>query len=607
MQTAIERTVERPHRLVFLTVLAFLALNLLIPGESNNLVVLITSVVVVGLAMTHYFLFKTQAISLTGKTLAVVFVLILILSHNTSIYAHGSLKFSSYWITLVLLTWIVSDYIWSERQLRVFAWLITGLAGALSAYGLLQIVTFFNSLPDLETAEKLLPVTGSYVELVFLQKRIFATFVLPTSFSVFLAVSLPFSISLVLSEKKRWRRFLAMAIVALSLAALVQTKSHGGLAALGVGALVVLAIVFRRRGWPWVKIAVAFTMILLAVIALIVLVGVIRDNFLWDLSHTNSPIKLRWHLWMAASQIFSLNTLSGVGSGNFSIALFPYVGELVRPTKFAHNTYLQLAAEWGVIGAILCALIVLLLIRRITSRINNSEEKLSSVSLALMVSTCIYLAANGIEIVSYFQSLGILGAVLIGLMLRKATSNQEDKPQRGKVWKVIVLAAGFAIIALNVSWYFSEYLYNSVQLDMQNRLLLEEDQIGEKPDDEVFEDMLRRLDAALVLNNADFRFYLLKANLLNQWAQEKPGVSVELYQEELAVLTEAVKICPQQPNIRNMLATSLARQMRFIEAGIQAQRAAELYPYKSDYQRSSRLLQEVNRRTMLNKRREVQQ
>ena len=154
----------------------------------------------------------------------------------------------------------------------------------------------------------------------------------------------------------RWRRgdrvgAAAVAAVALTVAVgLALTKSRGGIAAAGVGAVAVLALyVVRRWGRLWrLWLAAGWLGFALAA-AGVVAVG-LRSGGLGNKSMT-----FRWHYWTAAVQMVRQHPITGVGPANFGQHYTAYKPP-VNPeeVKDPHNVVVRFASEWGLIGLVGC-------------------------------------------------------------------------------------------------------------------------------------------------------------------------------------------------------------------------------------------------------------
>ena len=143
--------------------------------------------------------------------------------------------------------------------------------------------------------------------------------------------------------------------------ALFLTSSRGGLIALGVALIAAVILGGRRRG----------TMIVAALGAVMVTVfyfaTIAPDSVRERVTHPEGGTG-RVDIWTVGWRMVRDNTIEGVGSGNFTTASIHYLlepGKLVRDDfivdtpKVAHNTYLQVLAELGIVGFALFMTILL--------------------------------------------------------------------------------------------------------------------------------------------------------------------------------------------------------------------------------------------------------
>lgn len=157
------------------------------------------------------------------------------------------------------------------------------------------------------------------------------------------------------------RMALAAAIV-LDAVAFTMTQSRGGVIALGAG--VVLTVAFAGR---WRPHALAAGMLAAAVGAIyfFALAAPAVQARLTNISAQGSSG--RSDEWQIAYRIFSHHPLGGAGLGNYSLLAPHYATDTLQLLRVqyvlrgfvAHNTYLQVLSELGLVG---CALLVLLLV-----------------------------------------------------------------------------------------------------------------------------------------------------------------------------------------------------------------------------------------------------
>jgi O-antigen ligase len=165
-----------------------------------------------------------------------------------------------------------------------------------------------------------------------------------------LAVALAFAL-----RGKPVLRLLTAIAVPLCVFAVFLTLSRGGLVALGASLVAAIVMAGRRRG-----VVVGFAGA--AVLATVLYFGAFapaeaRDRILELEGGTG-----RTDIWTVGWRMVEDRPLVGVGAGNFPVASIHYLlepGALMRTDfivdnpKVAHNTYLNVLAELGVVGFIL--------------------------------------------------------------------------------------------------------------------------------------------------------------------------------------------------------------------------------------------------------------
>jgi O-antigen ligase len=147
-------------------------------------------------------------------------------------------------------------------------------------------------------------------------------------------------------------RLLTTIAVPLCVFAVFLTLSRGGLVALGASLIAAIVVAGRRRG-------VVLGLAAAAVLATVIYFGAFapaeaRDRVLELEGGTG-----RTDIWTVGWRMVEDQPLLGVGAGNFPVASIHYLlepGSLMRTDfivdnpKVAHNTYLNVLAELGVVG-----------------------------------------------------------------------------------------------------------------------------------------------------------------------------------------------------------------------------------------------------------------
>jgi O-antigen ligase len=182
------------------------------------------------------------------------------------------------------------------------------------------------------------------------------------------------------------------------------TASRGGLIALAVA---LVATVILVRGWRLYAViaalAIAFTgYYYYATVAS----PQTRERILTTTEGEQLQLQGRTTIWHVGWRTFLANPVVGVGDGNFGVSSRHYLLEpgavarsdqILRETPAAHNAYLQVAAELGVIGEVLFTgvIVVCLASALLASRDfhRTGDQNMAVYSSALAVATIGFLAA----------------------------------------------------------------------------------------------------------------------------------------------------------------------------------------------------------------------
>lgn len=205
------------------------------------------------------------------------------------------------------------------------------------------------------------------------------TFVNRNHFAAFLAMTAAAGIGLTLARLKRprgggsFRAWIAgildnlegpvllggLAVVTVG-AGMILSTSRGGVAALGGAIVVTLALALLARGWR------AREMVLVWPLSLAVLVALAwrgSRSLLDRLATSGLVIEERWVQWDGTWRLILDHWLTGTGPGTYRYAFTAYKDAALRPLLYdhAHNDYLQVLAEHGVVGGVLLAAALLTL------------------------------------------------------------------------------------------------------------------------------------------------------------------------------------------------------------------------------------------------------
>jgi len=174
-----------------------------------------------------------------------------------------------------------------------------------------------------------------------IETRVFATFENPNIFAEYLIMIIPLGYALMIREKKMKTRIITLVMGGAIFASLLFTFSRGGWLGAGAGAFLFLFMYQLSMLLKFIPVALIGLMLLPAsILRRMASIGSLDDasNF------------YRMQIWEKSIEIIKDYPLTGVGLGfnSFRKISAKYITE--ADPYHAHNTYLELAVEIGIIG-----------------------------------------------------------------------------------------------------------------------------------------------------------------------------------------------------------------------------------------------------------------
>ena len=309
------------------------------------------------------------------------------------------LKFSA----LALVFFLVVQAFETLEHWNTFAWLLLALGFAVSVLGILQHFTFNGKLYWIRELRYGGIPFGPYVN-----RNHFAGFVeliIPTGLAV-----------LLLRAEDRDRMSLLMVLTLIPIGALFLSASRGGIAAffLEVGLVVILGIL---RGHGRNQIVAGAVLLLLAG-GLVVWLGAGRalDRFqAYRKLEVNE--NRRAEIVRDSWRIFVDHPLTGTGLGTFE-DVFPryetlYDGTIVNHT---HNDYVEVLAETGAIGGVICACFLALFFGAACRRIAEAKNPLDlALHIGALAACSAFLAHSLVDFNLHIPSNALLFLILAAL------------------------------------------------------------------------------------------------------------------------------------------------------------------------------------------------
>lgn len=237
------------------------------------------------------------------------------------------------------------------------------------------------------------------------------------------------------------RSLVALGVAGICLLSLFLTASRGGLVALSVAILAAIVFGGRWRGLVAILAVMIFASGYFYFSALAPQSA--RDRIAQVTQGQAGQAEGRATIWKVGWRMFEANPVLGVGAGNFSQASIKYVvrpGEaprsdrLVSQPAVAHNSYLEVLAELGLVGGLLffgliafsfgSAVAAARRFRRLGDRAMEILSRSLVAGLAGVLAADFFISE---EVSKQFWLLLALGPAFLGIAMRAAPRNQRSR------------------------------------------------------------------------------------------------------------------------------------------------------------------------------------
>ena len=430
--------------------------------------------------------------------------------------------------------------------LVIFAAALSALVGLRQYFGGLENLAGFGDAGDFALVEQ--------VQL----KRIFGLTFSPDFFSCFLAASLVLLPGCYrqMVEGTGSRKALNLALLGLLilvlLAAMVLSKSIGGLLSLMIGVLALIYLRFPKSSSGRKTIAVALALVMLTA-GFCAFFIYHRRSLIFEPG--SNPVLLRLYNFSAGAKVFRERPFLGVGLGDFWIAYPKYRQPQANEARYAHNNFLQVLAEAGPIaeaGLLLLILYPLLGLKKIKA---GNDPALSSIFSALLVLGSHWLWDYGL----YVPELASVFLVLLSALTLKR-EGQEIPRQLSRP------ALGLMGILMVVLWFASAWIFAEQRLAKNaDKYLFQKDPAT----------AFAYAERALRLMPADDRAYSILAAAAAQRG-EKESVVTDYYRR-------AIALNPRFAFSHKDLGDYYYHHGRIDAAEAEYLRALQLYPNSLDF------------------------
>lgn len=202
----------------------------------------------------------------------------------------------------------------------------------------------------------------------------------PNDVGVTLAIAIPILWYLILNEKDKVFLLISKIFFPLIIFSIVLTGSRGALLT-AIVALLIIPFTYNKLKTIHKILTLIIFSVLTMILIKVVPVSVVERIFSIRDELSSGNVSNRTDLWYAGLKVFSENPIQGVGIGAFADSVQSYLGY----GYVAHNTFISILVEQGLVG--FCIFLLILVYLFVNSR--NLENKEYIMWRVVIVTWCI--------------------------------------------------------------------------------------------------------------------------------------------------------------------------------------------------------------------------
>ena len=232
---------------------------------------------------------------------------------------------------------------------------------------------------------------------VSLDTRATGTLIDPNLFAGYLVLVIPLVIALGATFRRRWPLLPTIGATLVLAAALAVTLSRSGWLGLIAGAIVLLVLL--RTYWRRI------TAVLIVVAGCVVLAGLSGPIASRLAPSDNGPMQMlsdREEVWSTAVRMTIDHPIFGVGVDSFQV-FYPLYSGRDDELNHAHNLFLNIVAERGLLGLLAFGLVITLLFRSLARAFRQVDTLIGRALVAALLASFLAYFAHSIFDVSYYD------------------------------------------------------------------------------------------------------------------------------------------------------------------------------------------------------------
>jgi O-antigen ligase len=297
-------------------------------------------------------------------------------------------------------------YVDTLKRLRKIVWVITIFGFVYAFFAILQNVLSPNK------------IYGIYAPRF---AQTFGTFVNRHNFAAFMEMTIAVPLGMMFAGAvNKDKRLLVVTAIGLMGIALLLSGSRGGFIALLAEVFFLLILTVETKSYSQLALKIGLAVLLLAtIIAGAIFIG--GESSLTRLAETASSTDIttnRMHIWDVTLSVIKTYPIFGVGLGGFSVAYarFDTFNGMERVEQ-AHNDYLQIMTDAGLIGLMIAAFFVFQLFKTGLKNAKNSNRFRRGIAVGALAGCFAIMVHSLFDFVLHTTAITYMFMTLVALVV----------------------------------------------------------------------------------------------------------------------------------------------------------------------------------------------
>jgi O-antigen ligase len=341
------------------------------------------------------------------------------IARTISVEPFWTKMFALHFLALFFFFAVSLVYLDSAARLRKMTSLITIFGFAFAFFAILQAVLSPSKIYGIYEVEYAKP---------------FGSFVNRHNFAAFMEMSIAVPLGLLFAGAiPRDKRLIYLTAIGLMGIALILSGSRGGLVSLLAMIVFILILTNKTRGQANIALTIGLTVLLVAVIigGSILIGGESSLTRLAETSVSNDFSTNRTHIWNVTLQVIKNNLPFGAGIGAFAAAYTPYdTMNGIERVEQAHNDYLQILADAGIVGLILAGFFIYRLFRTGLENIKTENLFRRGVALGALAGCFAIFVHSLFDFVLHTTAISVLFLTSAALVVVSGSEYTDDDHSR---------------------------------------------------------------------------------------------------------------------------------------------------------------------------------